>query len=80
MAMVLSTPLRVSNTMQLPNATSQGAERQLKRQRGTHSGCHLDSSSNDGEEQAAEPEHHDAAAHRDEPRSVKVAEDAARHA
>ena len=31
--MEMSTPLRVSSTMQLPTATTQGAERHLMRQR-----------------------------------------------
>ena len=49
--------------MPQPTATSQGAERQPMRQRGTHSGCRLDSSSSDSAEQATEAEQHDAAAH-----------------
>ena len=66
-----------SSTMQLPTVTSRGAERRLKRQRHTQGGRRLDSGGSDGADQATEAEQHEAAAHRDEPRSVKVAEDAA---
>ena len=73
-----STPLSVSSMMTLPTATTQGAERRLKTQRDTHSGRRLESGIGDGDEQATEVEQHDAAAHRDEPRSGEAAEDAAR--
>ena len=78
--MAMGTPLRVSSTMQLPTATSQGAERRLKTQRDAHSGQSIESGGGDGDEHAAEAEQHDAAAYRDDPRSVDVAEEAARHA
>ena len=78
--MALSTLLRVSRTMRLPTVTSQGAARRLKTQRDTHSGRRIECGGGDGEEHATEGEQHDAVAHRDEPRSVTVAEEAARHA
>ena len=78
--MAMSTPLSVSSMMPLPIVTSQGAERRLKTQRDTHSGRSIESGSNDGNEHAAEGEQHDAAPHRNDPRSVNVAEEAARHA
>ena len=68
-----------SSTMQLPTVTSRGAERRLKRQRHTQGGRRLDSGGSDGEEHTTEPEQHDAAVHRDEPRSREAPEDAARH-
>ena len=51
----------------------------MERQPGTKSGRRLDSGNDDCDEQATEVEQHDAAAHRDEPRSGKAAEDAQRH-
>ena len=78
--MAMSTPLSVSSMMTLPTATTQGAERRLKTQRDTHSGRSIDSGGGDGDGHAAEGEQHDAAPHRDDPRSVNVAEEAARHA
>ena len=71
--MAMSTPLSVSSMMPLPIVTSQGAERRLKTQRDTHSGRSIESGGGDGDEHAAEGEQHDAAAHRDDPRGVKVA-------
>ena len=62
--MAMSTPLRVSSTMQLPTATTQKAERHLKRQRVKQVGRRLDSGYDDGDLYAAEVERHDAAAHR----------------
>ena len=59
--------------MQLPTMTSQGAERRLKTQRDAHSGWSIESGGGDGDEHAAEGEQHNAIAHRDDPRSVKVA-------
>ena len=62
-----------------PCLTSHGAERRLRRQRDPQSGRGIDSSGGDGDEHATEGGQRDAAAHHDEPRSVKVAEEAARH-
>ena len=50
--------------MQLPTATTQKAERHLKRQRVKQVGRRLDSGNDDGDLYAAEVERHDAAAHR----------------
>ena len=66
--------------MQLPTATTQKAERHLKRRRDTQVGRRLDSGNGDGDEQATEIEQLDAAAHRDEPRSGEAPEEAARQA
>ena len=71
--MAMSTPLSVSSMMPLPIVTSQGAERRLKTQRDAYSGRRIESGGGDGDEHAAEGEQHDAAAHRDDPRGVKVA-------
>ena len=79
-AMAVSTPLKgEQHDAAVPTVTAHGAKRPLERQPGTKSGRRLDSGNDDGDEQATEVEQHDAAAHRDKPRSGKVAEDAARH-
>jgi hypothetical protein len=69
----MSTPLRLSSMMQLPTVTTQGAERRLKTHCDAHSGRSIESGGGDGDEHAAEGEQHDAAAHSDDPRGVKVA-------
>ena len=69
--MAMGTPLRVSSTMQLPTATTQGAERHLMRQRDKQIGESIESGGGDGDEHATEGEQHNAAARRDDPKERK---------
>jgi hypothetical protein len=64
--MAMCRPLRASRIMQLTTATTQGAERQPRRQRDTNSGRRLDRVIVDGDEHAAEDEQQVATALRDE--------------
>ena len=70
--MAMSRPLRLSSTMQLPSATSQGAGRQPRRQRDTKSGRRLYSAIVDGDEHTAEDEQHEAPARRDETKKGRL--------